>query len=155
MYLIILLSVTLWRLFGGCYLFAVETPRGSMQPIRDCCSVNSLLTSSGWAWLLLKRVSFVLALSANLRVTDSPGGGLMALLYVPHHTGWSLRRCQSRRRRWGGGVGAFMAFRSRRETERIRWWERYWRKDVLLSLAQHLENEDDDVNDPFVPLNSK
>lgn len=29
MYLIILLSVTLWRLFGGCYLFAVETPQGS------------------------------------------------------------------------------------------------------------------------------
>lgn len=58
MYLIILLSVTLWRLFGGCYLFVVETPRGSMQPIRDCCSVNSPLTSPGWAWLLFKWASF-------------------------------------------------------------------------------------------------
>lgn len=96
MYLIILLSVTLWRLFGGCYLFAVETPRGSVQPIRDCCSVNSPLTSSGWAWLLFKWVSFVLALSSNLRVTDSPGeGGLMPLLYAPHYAGWSLRSCRS------------------------------------------------------------
>lgn len=97
MYLIILLSVTLWCLFGVCYLFAVETPRGSIQPIRDCCSVNSPLTSSGWAWLLFKWVSFVLALSANLPVTDSPGGGLMALLYVSHSAGWSLRSCQSLR----------------------------------------------------------
>lgn len=95
MYLIILLSVTLWRLFGGCYLFAVETPRGSMQPIRDCCSVNRPLTSSGWAWLLFKRSAFVLALSSNSRVTDSPGGGLMALLYAPHRAGWSLQSCHS------------------------------------------------------------
>lgn len=64
----------IWRLFGACYLFAVETPRGSMQRIRDCCSVNSPLTSSGWAWLLFKRVSFVLALNSNLCMTDSPGG---------------------------------------------------------------------------------
>lgn len=35
--------------------------RGSIQPIRDCCSVNSPLTSSGWAWLLFKWVSFVSA----------------------------------------------------------------------------------------------
>lgn len=76
MYLIILLSVTLWRLFGGCYLFAVETPLGSVQPIRHCCSVNSPMTSSGWAWLLFKWVSFVFGgpLSSNLPVTDSQGG---------------------------------------------------------------------------------
>lgn len=79
MYLIILLSVTLWCLFGGCYLFVVETPLGSIQPIRDCCSVNSPLTSSGWAWLLFKWVSFVLALSSNLRVTDSQGGRFNAI----------------------------------------------------------------------------
>lgn len=95
MYLIILLSVTLWRLFGGCYLFAVETPQGSIQQIRDCCSVNSPLTSSGWAWLLFQWVSFVLAWSSNLRVTVSPWGGLMALPYAPQHTGWSLWSCQS------------------------------------------------------------
>lgn len=95
MYLIILLSVSLWRLFGSCYLFAVETPQGSIQLIRDCCSVNSPLTSSGWAWLLFKRDSFVLSLSSNRRATDSPGGGLMALLYAPHHTRWSFQSWQS------------------------------------------------------------
>lgn len=142
MYLIILLSVTLWRPFGGCYLFAVETPRGSIQPIRDCCSVNSPLTSSGWAWLLFKSVSFVVARSSNLRVTDSPGWGLMALLYAPHHAGWSLRRCLSLK---GGGCPCLQKQRKR---GRIRRWERCWRKDALLSLAAHLENEDDNVNDP-------
>lgn len=97
MYLIILLSVTLWRLFGGCYLFAVETPQGSVQPIRDCCSVNNPLTFSGWAWLLFKWVSFVLAWSSSLRLTDSPGESLMALLYALHHAGWSHWSCQGQR----------------------------------------------------------
>lgn len=133
MYLIILLSVTLWLLFGSCYLFAVETPRGSMQPIRDCCSVNSPLTSADWAWLLFKWVSFVLAPSWNLCVTDSPGGGLMALLYVAHYAGWSLRMCQSLK---GDRVHAFR-LKQREERE----WE-------LLSLAAHVENVD-----MFMPWN--
>lgn len=34
---------------------------GSVRPIRDCCSVNSPLTSSGWLWLRFSRVSFVLS----------------------------------------------------------------------------------------------
>lgn len=148
MYLIILLSVTLWRLFGGCYLFAVETPRGSIQPIRDCCSVNSPLTSSGWAWLLFKWVSFVLARSSNLRVTNSPGGGLMALLYTPHRAGWSLRSRLSLRR-------GCSCLQKQREGGRIWRWERCCRKDVLLSCAHHSEKEDNDVNDPFMPLNWK
>lgn len=146
MYLIILLSVTLWRLFGGCYLFAVETPRGSIQQIRDCCSVNSPLTSSGWVWLHFKWVSFVLAQSSNLRVTDSPGGGLMALLYAPHHAGWSLRSCRSLG--WGVGWGVL---HKRRERGKIR----RRRKDVLLSLAEHSEKQDDSVNDPFIPVKWK
>ncbi|TNN88438.1 hypothetical protein EYF80_001220 [Liparis tanakae] len=40
---------------------------------------------------------FVLALSANRRVTDSPGEGLMALLYAAHRAGWSLRSCRAQR----------------------------------------------------------
>lgn len=92
MYLIMLLSVTLRCLFGGCYLFAVETPRGGIQPIRDCCSVNSPLTSSGWVWLLFKWVSFVLAPELKLPCDRSPPGEevLMALLYTAHHAWWSL-----------------------------------------------------------------
>lgn len=141
MYLIILLSVSLWRLFGGCYLFAVETPQGSVQLIRDCCSVNSPLTSSGSAWLLFKRdFFFVLALSSNRGVTDSPGGGLMALLYAPHHTRWSLRSCQR---------GSCL--QKHRENRRVRRWGWCERKDAPLSVAQDSENGDGNVNDPFMP----
>lgn len=148
MYLIILLSVTLWRLFGGCYLFAVETPQGSIQLIRDCCSVNSPLTSSGWAWLLFKRDSFVLALSSNLCVTDSPGGGFngSTVRSAPHKVVTPEPSEPEGRR---------SCLQKQRESGRIRRWEQCWRKDVLFCLAQHSENGDDNVNDPFTPLNLK
>lgn len=72
----------------------MEAPWGSVQPIRDCCSVNSPLTSSGWARLLFKWVSFVSAPKLKPRHDRfSLGGGLMALLYAPHHAGWSGGRC--------------------------------------------------------------
>jgi len=137
MYLIILLSVTLWCLFGGCYLFAVETPQGSIQPIRDCCSVNSPLTSSGWAWLLFKWVSFVLALSSNHRVTDSPGKGLMALLHTPRCTWWSLWSISSQR-------GVSVTSKERRK--------RRWRTDAVLSLAQIFGKLWRRFYDPSMPL---
>lgn len=124
MYLIILLSVTLWRLFGGCYLFAVETPQGSVQPIRDCCSVNNPLTSSGWAWLLFKWVSFVLAWSSSLRLTDSPGESLMALLYALHHAGWSHWSCQGQRGLVVVVGGDCLWLQKSKEWVRINSWKR-------------------------------
>lgn len=102
MHLIMLLSVTLCSPFGSCYLFAVETPRGKQRADKRLlfCKQPSDLLELGLAPSQL--VSFVLAPSANLRVTDSPEGGLMALLYALQCAGWSLSGCQSLREgvRW-------------------------------------------------------
>lgn len=138
-----LLSVTLWCLFGGCYLFALETPRGSAQLIRDCCSVNSPLTSSGWA-------SFVLAPSSNVCVTDSPVGAFngITVCCAPHKVATSGAVGD-----WEGGC---KCLQKQRERERLRQWERCSRKDSLFSACvQHRANRDDNVNDPVVTLNSK
>lgn len=121
MYLIILLSLSLWRPFGSCYLFAVETPRGSTQLIRDCCSVNSPLTSSGWAGLPFKR-----ALSSKLLVTDSRGGGFNGItvcaaprtVVIPELTEPS---------------GGCSCLQKQRKRGRRRQW--CWRKEALFSLG--------------------
>lgn len=142
MYLIMLPSVTLWRLFGGGYLFAVEAPRGSIRPIRDCCSVNSPLTSSGWARLHFKWVSFVLALSSNRRVTDSPGERLNGITVRSALCGMVTPELSEPE----GCVCVCACLQKRKERGRIRRWERCC---LLLNIW---ENKDDNVNDPFMPV---
>ncbi|CAB1454479.1 unnamed protein product [Pleuronectes platessa] len=98
MYLIILPSVTLRRLFGGRYLFV---PSDFLRLGSDPFSYGSPLYRP---------------LSSNLRVTDSPGGGLMALLYAPHRV---------------------VTLVPSQPSKTV--WERCWRRDELLSPAQHAE----------------
>lgn len=80
MSLIVLPAATLRLPSGGCYLLAVDAPLGGTEPIRDCCSVNSPLTSAGSALPPLQTGLFCVGL--ELRPPRWWGGALMSLLHA-------------------------------------------------------------------------